>query len=150
MKNTFKFISDYQLNSFCDNHKIQSEVIQIPIKHIPDIKYNLEFVNKINKINDPINAELVLTECINQYVQELHIYTDGSKQLDNTVSSAIYIYTPEFNIKISNRISNNCSIYTAELSAIYLVLNWIREVRPYSRVIFTDSLSAISEYKTKS
>ena len=93
MKNTFKFISDDQLNSFCDNHKIQSEVIQIPIKHIPDIKYNLEFVNKINKINDPINAELVLTECINQYVQELHIYTDGSKQLDNTVSSAIYIYT---------------------------------------------------------
>ena len=142
MKNTLKFISEDQLNSFYDNHKIQSEVIQIPIWHIPDIKYNLELVNKINKINDPINAKLVSMECINQYVQELHIYTDGSKQLDNTVSSALYI--PKFNIKISKRIPNNCSIYTAELSAIYLALNWIREVRPYSTVIFTDSLRAIS------
>ena len=142
MKNTLKFISEDQLNSFYDNHKIQSGVIQIPIWHIPDIKYNLELVNKINKINDPINAKLVSMECINQYVQELHIYTDGSKQLDNTVSSALYI--PKFNIKISKRIPNNCSIYTAELSAIYLALNWIREVRPYSTVIFTDSLRAIS------
>ena len=131
MKNTLKFISEDQLNSFYDNHKIQSEVIQIPIWHIPDIKYNLELVNKINKINDPINAKLVSMECINQYVQELHVYTDGSKQLDNTVSSALYI--PKFNIKISKRIPNNCSIYTAELSAIYLALNWIREVRPYSQ-----------------
>ena len=44
---------------------------------------------------------------------------------------------------LSKRISNNCSIYTAELSAIYLALNWIREIRPNSTVIFTGSLIAI-------
>ena len=68
----------------------------------------------------------VIQECINQYVQELHtyIYTDGSKQSDNS----------KYNIKISKRISNICSLYTAELSAKYLALNSIGEIRPYSTV----------------
>ena len=51
MTNTLKFISEDQLISFYDNHKIQSEVIQIPIWHIPDIKYNLELVNKTRIIS---------------------------------------------------------------------------------------------------
>ena len=59
-------------------------------------------------------------ECINQYVQELHIfmYTDGSNQLDYTVSTAIYM--PKLKIKISKRISNNCSIYKQQNYQLYI------------------------------
>ena len=70
-----------------------------------------------------------------------YIYTDGSKQADNSIASAVYI--PKFNIKISKRIQNNCSVYSGELTAIYLALSWIKDLKPYRAVIVSDSLSAI-------
>ena len=75
------------------------------------------------------------------YRRNTYIYTDGSKQADISTASAVYI--PKFNINISKRIQNNCSVYSAELTAIYLALSWIKDLKPYRAVIFSDSLSAI-------
>jgi ribonuclease HI len=53
------------------------------------------------------------------------------------------MYIPEFNIKISKRIPNECSVYSSELVAILLALNWIRDIKPLNTVIFTDSQSSL-------
>ena len=141
MKRIANIIPIEQLETFYDDYKIQTKVFPIPIWHIPDIQVNLELVNKIDKISNPTRAKLISMECINQYIEEIHIYTDGSKQADNSIASAVYI--PKFNIKISKRIQNNCSVFSAELTAIYLALSWIKDLKPYRAVIFSDSLSAI-------
>ena len=65
----------------------------------------------------------------------LNIFTDGSKQSNNNTASAVYI--PYFNVQISKRIPDLCSVYTAELIALLLALNWIRDVKPSYSAIFT-------------
>ena len=47
-------------------------------------------------------------------------------------------------MQISKRIPDLCSVYTAELIALLLALNWIRDVKPSNTAIFTDSLSALA------
>ena len=51
--------------------------------------------------------------------------------------------TAYFNVQISKRIPDLCSLYTAELIALLLALNRIRDVEPSNSAIFTDSLSAL-------
>ena len=48
-----------------------------------------------------------------------------------------------FNVQISKRIPDLCSVYTAELIALLLALNWIRDVKPSNSAICTDSPSAL-------
>ena len=43
--------------------------------------------------------------------------------------------------------SNECSIFSAELTAILLAMNWVREIKPLKTVIFTDSLSSLLSIK---
>ena len=64
---------------------------------------------------------------INSYYEYLKIFTDGSKQKNNRTVIAVYI--PEFHIKTSKRISNECSIFGAELTATFLTINWVGEKR---------------------
>ena len=58
---------------------------------------------------------------------DLHIiiYTDASKTLDGKTSAAFCI--PEFDFKCCVRLTNNITIFTAELAAIKLALLWILE-----------------------
>ena len=39
------------------------------------------------------------------------------------------MYIPEFKISISKRVSNNLSVYTAEILAAIIGLQWVEEVR---------------------
>ena len=80
-------------------------------------------------------------EYIDSYSGFLNIFTDGSKQSNNSTASAVYI--PYFNVQLAKRIPDLCSVYTAELIPLLLSLNWIIDVKPSCSVIFTDSLSAL-------
>ena len=64
------------------------------------------------------------------YAEHLQIFTDGSKNQDNAVSAAMVI--PERNIKIAKRLSNQLSIYVAELTAINYALSWIDQQTTHS------------------
>ena len=49
-------------------------------------------------------------EYIDNYSGHLNIFTDGSKQSNNSIASAVYI--PYFDVQISKKIPDLCSIYS--------------------------------------
>ena len=82
-------------------------------------------------------------EIINtRWKHSLHIYTDGSLN-PNTKKVGCSIYIPYFKYSKYVRINDYTSIYTAELFAVLLALEWIEEFQPLHVCIFMDCLSAL-------
>ncbi|XP_041362020.1 uncharacterized protein LOC121377989 [Gigantopelta aegis] len=85
------------------------------------------------------------------YPEHIHIYTDGSKNPDNgRVGFAVVEEKISKHAKLVKyaRLSDNLSVYTAELTAIYEALIWIRSKQYPKSVIFSDSLSSIQSLQT--
>ncbi len=85
---------------------------------------------------------------VQQYIEQTYystvkIYTDGSKDPESGITAAA-VYIPQFKVKISKRISDHISVFTTEIIAIFLALQWIEEVQPIRSVICTDSLSVLN------
>ena len=99
---------------------------------------------EINKkdCNELISKQKALEHIDNRYNKHIKIYTDGSKK-DDRVS--IGINCDQLNINHSLRISDACSITTAELKAIEVAVLELKKRCPLNKntVILTDSLSAI-------
>ncbi len=82
------------------------------------------------------------------YYNYMTIFTDGSKNPGSEhVGAGVYI--PEFNVEISKIIIDGVSVFTAEIVAIILGLQWIEEVRPERVVICSDSAAALSSLNSK-
>ncbi len=77
----------------------------------------------------------------NSYSNYLNIYTDGSKNKQESVGIGIHI--PEFKIDISKRITDQLSVYTAELEPVIIALQWVEEVKPDRVTVCTDSLAVM-------
>ena len=70
------------------------------------------------------------------------IYTDGSKQNNETVGSAIYV--DDISSTFSWKLNSQHTIVTAELFAIYQAINFAhKNLKKQNIVIFSDSLSAL-------
>ncbi len=67
------------------------------------------------------------------------MYTDGFKNKQECVGDRIHI--PEFKIVISKRISDQLSVYTAEIVAVIIALQWVEKVKPDRVTVCTDSLA---------
>ena len=74
------------------------------------------------------------------------MYTDGSKSKEECVGVGIYI--PDFKISISKRASDQLSVYTAEMLAVIIGLQWVEEVRPDRVVMCTESLSILQSIQS--
>ena len=77
----------------------------------------------------------------NNYINCIQIYTDGSKDERDRVGTGVFI--PEKNIKIAKRIPDKLSVYTSEMVAVILGLQWVENVRPDKVVICVDSVSVL-------
>ncbi len=75
----------------------------------------------------------------NSYLNYLKMYTDGFKNKQECVGNRIHI--PEFKIVISKRISDQLSVYTAEIVAVIIALQWVEKVKPDRVTVCTDSLA---------
>ena len=53
------------------------------------------------------------------------------------------MYIPQLKYSKNTQLNNGISIFTAELLAILLALEWIEDVKPMHTCIFSDCLSAI-------
>ena len=74
------------------------------------------------------------------------IYTDGSKQVNGTVGSAIYV--DDLSSTFSWKLDSKHTIVTAELFAIYQGIIFAhKNLREVNIVIFSDSLSALTMIK---
>jgi len=83
----------------------------------------------------------------NSYFDYLKIYTDGAKNKQECVG--VYIHIPDFKIHLSKRLTDRLSVYTAEIVAVIIALQWVEEVRPDRVVICTDTLAIIKSIADK-
>jgi len=76
------------------------------------------------------------------YKDAVFVYTDGARALDGKVGAAVSI--PSQSFKLSFRLSDNISIDSAELEAIYQAIAIIDKQKILKPVIITDSMNAIT------
>jgi len=89
-------------------------------------------------------------ERIDACKEDIHIYTDASKNLEGKTAAAFCI--PELEFEYSARLTDGITIFTAELMAIKLSLLWIVENgnninRLKNISLFSDSLSVLKAIK---
>lgn len=60
----------------------------------------------------------------------------------------IGIHIPEFKFNISKRLSDQLSVYAAEIVAVIIALQWVEEVRPDRVILCTDSLAVIKSIQS--
>lgn len=76
------------------------------------------------------------------YGHATQIYTDASRTENGRTGAAFYV--PLFDVAVKKRTSDFLSIYTAEMLAILMALQWIEEVKPRDVVICSDSMSSLT------
>jgi ribonuclease HI len=93
-------------------------------------------------------------DLINTYDKQIQIYTDGSKTADGKTAAAYYI--PNHNVQFKARLTDNITIFAAELMAIQLALLWVINTlkdNDCEIILLTDSMScleALSSEESKS
>lgn len=98
--------------------------------------------NSVDNSQRPIAPVRVEKHLVHNYHGCLQFYSDGSK--DPTVgSTAAAVFIPEFQVLIRKRLSDNLSVFSTELVAILLALQWAEDVCPMRMVVCSDSLSAL-------
>ena len=113
----------------------------------PDIRLTLS--TEFSKSDLPALINYITLSHIDRcYSDHTCIYTDGSKDPDSGLVASAYVI-PSLQIQYSERLSNNLSIYTAELIAIKKSLCWIHENKPKKSAILSDSLSALTSLQTR-
>ena len=112
-----------------------------PPWHFPRINIDTNLRFEIAKDTPGYISKATALEFISRWPMHLSIYTDGSKVEEKV---AFGIYVPYTNVKISCRLNDHLTIYTAELFAIHKAVLWIIDYAPDRAVIFTDSLSSLT------
>jgi len=101
---------------------------------------------EVSKKGNPEILKHMSMSRIELYDHTLKIYTDASKTSDNRTSAAFYI--PELKLEEKARLSDNLTIFAAEVVAILLALKRVHSGQNIDRgksvTIFSDSLSAIN------
>ena len=118
---------------------------EIPQWHLPSVTIDKSLTLEVSKKENPEILKHLSMEKIALYESSLKIYTDASKTQDNRTTAAFYV--PEIELKENVRLSNNLTIFAAELVAILLALEWVSSAENLDRqtpvTVFSDSLSAI-------
>ena len=82
---------------------------------------------------------------INNYHGYVQLYTDASK-IANKIGVAFIV--PEFQYIVGKIISDNLSVYTGEMFAILLAVQWVEETRPLRAIVCSDSSSSLDSLKS--
>jgi ribonuclease HI len=103
-------------------------------------------LSRVLRKSDPeSNSRALALNMISEYSDRLHVYTDGSKDEEGRVACAVCV--PEKSVQVKLRLSDNLSVFTAELAAIRKALELARDYRGAGEsrniVVFSDSLSSI-------
>jgi ribonuclease HI len=126
--------------------KIGPEKFESPPWTPNDCKVDLSLADYIDKKSDSPSLQRALAlEFIETKSHLYPVYTDGSKANDGRTSSAIV--APRSNYRRGVRIADDSSVYTAELIAIKIALEYLVEIKQENSVIFSDSLSVLQTFK---
>ena len=97
----------------------------LPFWHYSKPSVSTEILSRVADATNTCDKRNISTEIINTiWMNSLHIYTDGSRNptLD-TVGCGVYI--PQLKYTKATRLNNEVSIFTAELFAILLAVEWV-------------------------
>lgn len=111
-----------------------------------------EIDTQLHENRREMSEAISLITYVSEYIKNSHysflqIYTDGSKNLDNGRTGAAF-YVTEFEVKKAGRITNGTSIYTGEMIAILMALEWVYEVRPDKVIICSDSMAVLNSLQS--
>ncbi|ESO09018.1 hypothetical protein HELRODRAFT_168950 [Helobdella robusta] len=95
-------------------------------------------INEIDK--NPNLCKIIYHEIIDKSPKSIAIYTDGSK-MGNSTSSAVVI--PTTKETLFQHLPTYASIFTAELTALKMALNYTINKTNKEYMIFADSLSSL-------
>ena len=121
-----------------ENTAINS-IPDVPIwdsKHI-SVDLSLSELDKSSTSSDVFISKF--NESKERYTDYCQIYTDGSK-IEEKVACAVFIHDCG---PLSYRLPDGCSVFTAEVEAIYKALLFARYSKRKYFVIFSDSMSAL-------
>lgn len=115
----------------------------VPPWLLPQPIVDLSLLKRLHSMKDKINVQAYVNTVLHeQYGQFIQIFTDGSKNPENGQTSCAF-YVPELKVKVGKRTSDHIAVYTVEMMAISLALQWIEEVQPMRVVICSDSSAAL-------
>ena len=108
----------------------------------PTINFNLHTGNK--STTDPYIYKTQLHEILDRHPDYITVFTDGSKEGDSVASAAVSGQTV-----LQCRLPNCSSVFTAELQAILLALDFIQNSQADRFFIFSDSLSVLQAINSR-
>lgn len=105
-----------------------------------DVDLHLMKVKERNKNVDLVHE--VYTYIERKYKEYVQVFTDGSKDpMTDSTGSAVAV--PSHRVGVCRRTSDFLSVYTVELYAIRMALEWVEQVKPNAVLICSDSASAL-------
>ena len=118
-----------------------------PKWELPRPKFDIHYTDLTKDENINILSTTAKLHCLENYSNHLHVYTDGSL-LDNGECGAAFSI-PQLKLSKSYYLGTHLSIFTAELTAIMMALNFLMDFvnRNKNVVIFVDSLSVLKTLK---
>ena len=132
MKNTFQ-------NSNIPIGKVsQSEVPDVPPWTLQQPKVLFDLHNSKKSTTDPQIFQIGFNEILSKYDSHARIFTDGSKENEKVAAAFV---TAGCTSKC--RLPDNASIFSAEIKAIDLALDFIDSSSLNKFIIFSDSLSVL-------
>ena len=131
------------LKEFNDNIPSPVTALHVPIHppwRIPSMKVDTELHLSVGKETPTYLAKSRTLEHMEKWSGYFPVFTDGSKMEEKV---AYGIYFKDVDVNIASRLSDNLTIFTAELFAIYQSLIYITGYKPQRCVIYSDSLSSL-------
>src|ERR1044071_1148835 len=100
--------------------------------------------SEIKSTANPLSLKSRFYELLGSYSNHTHIYTDGSKEGERVAAAAVVKSS-----LLCCRLPDGTSVFTAELTAIILALNWIVNSANPKSVVFSASLASLQAIKNK-
>ena len=126
------------------NKVIENNVFEFPLWQLKSPNVDLSFNNNNKSKTNPLELHLKFLEMRDRkYSDYIEIYTDGSKA-DSYVGCASI---SKFH-RLKQKLHPESSIFTAEIQAVNLSLDFISEHTGSKFVVFTDSLSVLQSIKS--
>jgi ribonuclease HI len=121
---------------------------------IEDFDIDKSLSKRLSKTDPALNCKMLALEVISHYENSLAVYTDGSR--DESSSTGASFYIPEANTSTGLRLTDKISVFSTELTAVRITLEWIIKNQTTAILqgnrniaIFTDSLSSVQSLESR-
>ena len=99
-----------------------------------------------------LDASVITTarvlEHISPFKDAINIYTDGARSTSGRAASAFRIQL--YDVTVALRLIDHCTAYAAELTAIYICIQWINTDDRSYFVIFSDTIGSLKSIRETS